>query len=268
MKKVYYIILLFALSVTNLIAQSNSFEQGYFDGYCQAFKDSKSINQNSPCPILATYPLPEPMKKSYQDGFARGMKDFNSGKNSIGTSGPNQSLIDGQKKLGESNGFVDYSKAIPSSTGDAPPIYKMTLKANFNVLKKDLKKDSYRIEYLVCDDLWGFWNFLSIKSLKKIGKKKGFVIVRTKNPSAINKSKTSLLTSENTLYLSWERKAVMGEQMGVNNMTGGKIYERNIFDHLDIVDSNGNTIMEVEFTNYAVEGIIDSLRPLQNLDVD
>lgn len=266
MKRPHYLILCIALSINSLIGQSNSFEQGYFEGYCQAFKDSKATNQYGPCPILGTYPLPEPMKKSYQDGFARGMKDFNAGKSSNGNDGPNQSLIDGQKKLSESKGFVDYSKAIPTSSGDAPPIYKMTLKGDYTVVKKDLNKDSYKIQYLVCNDLWGFWNLLSIRSLKRIGKKKGFVIVRTNKPSAINTSKTDLLTGENTLYLSWERKAVIGDQMGVSNITGGKIYERNIYDHLEIVDSNGHSIMEVEFTNFALEGIIDSLRPLQNLD--
>ena len=39
-----------------------------------------------------------------------------------------------------------------------------------------------------------------------------------------------------------------------------------IYDHIEIVDSNGHSIMVVEFTNFALEGIIDSLRPLQNLD--
>lgn len=201
----------------SLSAQNNPYEKGYYDGYCQAYKDSDPVHQYGPCPVLGTYPLPDPFKDSYQDGFSQGMKDFSVEKNK---GEGDKALLDSYKQLSETNGFVDYSSAISkvlttnSSTSNSgqsttaaysPP--QNSLEQSDELLVNKLQAYNNRIEYLEFEDLYGFGSGTG-ERLWRACRQNGFKAIRTSTPFKITMRRPKKLNAENSLRVEMELDCV------------------------------------------------------------
>ena len=235
-----------------MVGQSNQFEKGYYDGYCQAHKNSDDINQNGPCPVLGTYPLPEPMKESYQDGFAKGMQDYAGKGSSRGKA--DAALLESHKKLSETNGFVDYSKTISQSTATTYVPPSNTQEQSDELLVNKLPQYKNLIQYLEFTDLYGFGSGTAGR-LRQGCRRNGFKAVRTSTPYRITMKRSVNINPENTLRVEMEKECVYSRIEGIRYMDcyyTTKVYDTNnefIYHNKSV---NGGTKRQIDLIRKAM----------------
>ena len=143
---------------TSMAGQRNTpFEQGFKDGYCKAHKEKEGKYAICPLPPLA--PLPEFDKKTYEDGFIRGMREYTYGNQS---SPVNSGVVDAARRVSESKSYnnlgesfsTGYQKTKSSSSSGfasgvarefvAPP----ALKRGVKIGKNELTSTEIDLKYL------------------------------------------------------------------------------------------------------------------------
>ena len=198
---------------TSMVGQSNQFEKGYYDGYCQAHKNSDDINQYGPCPVLGTYPLPEPFKESYQDGFAKGMQDYAGKGSSQGKA--DEGLLNASKRMYESQRSASQVPQVYGYDMETITISQPTpssLEQTDEILLNELPQYN-KIVYLNFSDLYGFKSGTNFR-LRQGAKANGFKAVRTTRPFKLTYSLPKQMNIENTLRVEMEQDCIYSTNQG------------------------------------------------------
>ena len=248
MKQLSFLLPLLFLSTFELVGQSNSFEKGYFDGYCQAFKESKPINSNGPCPVLGSYPLPAPFKESYQDGFSAGYSAFNSSKG--GGSSSTSRLLQSSKNLYSTTPKVT-PKPVESASVPVAVTYPQTLDSHIEVNLDSLQRPN-DYKYVEIKGVYNLGTPYNFYHLRVACKRSGFKVIRTEQPYriSINRPKAMNLSNSIMLDLYVEKKYTV--------LDG--IKHRDDFVTLVVYDLNGKELFNGVFTNTDIDIIINSIR--------
>jgi len=202
---------------TSMLGQSNQFEKGYYDGYCQAHKNSDDINQNGPCPVLGTYPLPEPMKESYQDGFAKGMQDYAGKGSSRGKA--DVGLLNASKRMYESQRSASSTPQVWGTNGETitvPPPTPQALAQNDEILVNQLPQYNNKIIYLDFSELYGFTSGTNFR-LRQGARDNGFKAVRTSKPYKLTSRRPKKMNPENSLRVEMEKDCVYSTIQGIKH---------------------------------------------------